>query len=128
MKISYAKLIWKFMTGGKTAVLDYILDKANTAVAALSSATKEKCKAVVETLNKITALLKRYAWLCPAKYSAAFNQTLTSLQETIDMASDLEITKEELERATALWQQAYAAWCVDDNLLVKLAEEESTNV
>ncbi len=129
MKISYIKIAIKFLFGGKEGVLDYLLDLANSAVAALSDANKEKAKAVVAFLDKLIPLMDKLLSWCPQKWRRQFLAVTMCLAAVANAAEDLQVTKEELAEIADKFRLAYAEWRVDDNaanLLGKLAEETET--
>jgi len=118
MKISYLKIAIKYVFGGKGAVLDYVLDLANNAVAALSDANKDKVKAVLAFAEKLLALMDKLVVFCPKKWRKAWLETSVALAAVVNAAEDLEVTPEELQDVTDKFRLAYAAWRVDDSASV----------
>ena len=118
MKINYIKIALKYVFGGKEAVLDYILDLANDAVAALSDANKDKVKAVLAFAEKLLALMDKLVVFCPKKWRKAWLETSVALAAVVNAAEDLEVTKDELTGVSANFRLAYAAWRVDDSASV----------
>lgn len=116
MKISYAKIAFKYVFGGKEAVLDYILDLANTAVASLSTDNKEKIKSVLEFANKLLALMDKLLVFCPAKWRGAWQSTTLALAAVVSAAEDFSITSEELTDCKTKFQVAYALWRTPDTV------------
>ena len=53
MTISKLKLIWKFLFGGKEAVLDYVIDVANNLVAKISDAKQDEIKGYLAVAQNI---------------------------------------------------------------------------
>ncbi len=116
MKVSYTKVLFKYVFGGKEAVLDYILDLANTAVASLSTDNKEKIKSVLEFAKKLLALMDKLTVFCPAKWRGAWQSTTLALAAVVSAAEDLSITPEELTDCTTKFQVAYALWRTPDSV------------
>lgn len=125
MKVSYIKLAMKYLFGGKEAVLDYILDLANAAVANLSAANKEKIKAAVALAENLLGWMDKLLAFCPQKWRGAWHETTLALAAVVNAADDLEVTPEELKDVTAKFAVAYAAWRAPDEgtLLAALAED-----
>lgn len=116
MKISYVKIAMKYVFGGKEAVLDYILDLANAAVANLSTDNKEKIKSVLDFTNKLLALMDKLLTFCPQKWRGAWQSTMLALAAVTNAAEDLNITPEELTDCTTKFQVAYALWRTPDTV------------
>lgn len=114
MNISKAKLVLKFLFGGREAVLDYVLECANALVAKLPEAKKEDIKGYFKAADKIAETLDNLAWLCPKKWYAAYADTLDACAGLVSALADLEVTKEELAQVSAAFQKAYASWCGSD--------------
>ena len=121
MKVSYIKLAMKYLFGGKEAVLDYILDLANAAVANLSAANKEKIKAAVALAENLLGWMDKLLAFCPQKWRGAWNETTLALAAVVNAADDLEVTPEELKDVTAKFAVAYAAWRAPDTTIEEAA-------
>lgn len=113
MDISYLTIAWKFITGGKGGVRDYLLGVANTAVNRLSDATKATVKKVLDTTRTILSFCKSYSWLCPEKWRNDFDITLAALADVVSACDDLNVTPEELSKVSDAWKIAYAEWMAD---------------
>ena len=111
--MSKIKIIWKFLFGGREAVLDYILDTANSLVAKISEAKQEEVKGYLAQAETILATLDKYSWLCPQKWLAAYTATLSAFADVVSAMSDLKLTSDEVTSICAAFQTAYAAWRAD---------------
>ena len=111
--MSKIKIIWKFLTGGREAVLDYILDTANSLVAKISEAKQEEVKGYLAQAESILATLDKYSWLCPQKWLAAYTATLSAFADVVAALDDLSLTSDEIAKIVAAFQSAYAAWRAD---------------
>ena len=126
MKISYIKLAIKFLFGGKEGVLDYLLDLANSAVALLPQARKDRLAEIIAFLDKLLGLSESLVTWCPAKWRKAWLQTSLALAAVVNAAEDLQVTKTELADVIDKFRLAYAAWRTDDDsgsILADLAKE-----
>ena len=113
MNISKLKIVWKFLTGGREAVLDYLIDLANNLVAQIGEAKQEEVKGYLMTAQTILDALNRYSWLCPAKWQNAYGLTLSAFADVVQALSDLKLTGDEVTQICAAFQTAYAAWRAD---------------
>ena len=111
--MSKIKIIWKFLFGGREAVLDYILDTANSLVAKISEAKQEEVKGYLAQAETILATLDKYSWLCPQKWLAAYTATLSAFADVVAALDDLSLTSDEIAKIVAAFQTAYAAWRAD---------------
>ena len=126
MKISYIKIAIKYLFGGKEGVLDYLLDLANSAVALLPQARKDRLAEIIAFLNKLLGLSESLVTWCPAKWRKAWLQTSLALAAVVNAAEDLQVTKTELADVIDKFRLAYAAWRTDDDsgsILADLAKE-----
>lgn len=128
MKISYIKIAIKFLFGGKEGVLDYLLDLANSAVALLPQARKDRLAEIIAFLNKLLGLSESLVTWCPAKWRKAWLQTSLALAAVVNAAEDLQVTKTELADVIDKFRLAYAEWRTDDDsvggsILADLAKE-----
>ena len=122
MNISKFKIVIKYIFGGTSAVVEYILGVVNKALSSVDTSSKEKAQALLNTLLKANATLKAIAWLVPTKWQTAYGKTLDSIFSIVMMLEDLQITKEEIDIAYDRSKAAIAAWkspddetCVDGN-------------
>ena len=110
ISISKFKILWKFLFGGKEAVLDYVLDVANNLVAKISDAKQEEIKGYLAVAQRILKQLEDLTWLCPQKWLAAYGATLSAFGDLVEALTDLKVTAEEITEVVAAFQTAYAAW------------------
>ena len=111
MNISRVKLVWKFLTGGREAVLDYVIDAANTLMARLAeSGGVANAQTYLGYAQKILDSLSGLKWLCPSKWQTAYGLTVTAFADTVVALADLTVTGEELESCCAAFKSAYCAW------------------
>ena len=108
--MSKFKIIWKFLFGGREAVLDYILDTANSLVAKIGEAKQEEVKGYLAQAESILATLDKYSWLCPQKWLATYTATLSAFADVVQALSGLKLTGDEVTSICAAFQTAYAAW------------------
>ena len=111
--MSKIKIVWKFLFGGREAVLDYILDTANSLVAKIGDAKQEEVKGYLAQAETILATLDKYSWLCPQKWLAAYTATLSAFADVVQALSDLKLTPDEVTSICAAFQTAYSAWRAD---------------
>ena len=114
ISISKFKIIWKFLFGGKEAVLDYVLDVANNLVAKISDAKQDEIKGYLAVAQNILKKMSDLTWLCPQKWLAAYGATLSAFGDLVEALTDLKVTAEEITEVVAAFQTAYAAWRTDD--------------
>ena len=116
MEISKFKIAFKFLFGGGVSgVVEYLLDLLKTAVASLSDLTKAKIQAALNFAKKVLSILKTIRFLIPTKWQTAYDQTILAVEEIVDDLSDLELTKEELDKIVDKVNAAIAAWKSDDD-------------
>lgn len=120
MKISSWKVVWNFLTGGGTKVVDYLLGLLNNAISQIGNPTREKIQGVLNFAKKILSTLKVFQVFVPVKWQTAFDETVKAVEVLIDALSDLKVTGEELDAVVEAYKKAYAAWqgpddesCVD---------------
>ena len=114
MSISKIKVLWKFLTGGREAVLDYVLEVANNLVARVATAKQEEIKGYLSVAQSLLTKLDGYYWLCPAKWQRAYTVTLAAFADVIAALSDLKVTADEVNGVIAAFQNAYCTWHTDD--------------
>lgn len=113
MEISKLKIVWRFLTGGTSGVVEYIFEVANNAVNGLPGATKDKIRRVLDAIDAVLAFAVKYSWLCPERWRADYDVTLDALKTVSKAAEDLELTQEELGRVVDAWKIAYATWSAE---------------
>ena len=114
MNISKVKLVWKFLFGGKEAVLDYVIDVANNLFAKLAEAKQEQVKGYLAQAQKILSTMQGVKWLCPSKWQDAYGETVAAFETVVTALSDLNVTTEEIKDCYAAFKTAYAAWRTED--------------
>lgn len=123
MNISKWKVVWNFITGGSTGVVDYLLTVLKNALNGLGDVTKEKIQAVLNLTMKILSIAQAVRIFIPVKYQFAYDLTIKALQTLIASMQDLEITGAELQTLVNGYNEAYAAWMSsDDETCVDMVE------
>ena len=115
MNISTIKLAFKYLTGGISGVVEYLLGALNTALGSIGEASKEKIQAALNIARKVLSSLEAFQWLCPTKWQTAYKVTLDAVASCADALSDLEITKVELDVVTDKVTDAIRAWRGEDD-------------
>lgn len=110
MNISKLKLAWKFLTGGREGVIDYVLDVGNTIADRIADAKKEDLKSYLSTARNILGTLNSISWLCPSKWRQAYDVTLSAFADLVAALNDLKLTPEEFTAVCNAFRIAYAAW------------------
>lgn len=116
MGISKITLIWKYITGGKEAVLDYVLGVANNLAEKLDEKKKENVSSYIKTAYKILKTIESVAWLVPEKWTTAYGKTLFAFTDLTVALEDLKVTPEEIERVTKEFKEAYDYWMSPDEV------------
>lgn len=115
MNISKFKIVLKYIFGGTSAVVEYVLGVINKALASIDASSKEKAQALLNTVLKGYTTLKAIAWLIPTKWQTAYGKTLDSIFAIVMMLEDLQITKEEIDIAYDRSKAALDAWRLPDD-------------
>ena len=110
MNISKLKILWKFLTGGGTGVIDYVLDVANTIADRIPNAKKEEIGKYLATAHNILGTLKSLSWICPSKWLAAYEKTVAAFGALVASLDDLKVTPDELTAVCNSFRIAYASW------------------
>ena len=110
MNISKMKIVWKFLTGGREAVIDYVLDVGNTIADRLPDAKRDEIGRYLSTARKILDTMGAVSWLCPKKWLAAYEETVAAFGALVAALDDMKVTKEEIEKVADSFKLAYAAW------------------
>lgn len=114
MYISKLTIIWKYLTGGREAVLDYALGVANNLAENLDAHKKENVSSYLGLATKILSAMEKLAWLVPEKWQVAYGKTLFAFTDLVVALEDFKITAEEVERVTKNVKEAYEYWMADD--------------
>lgn len=110
MSISKIKLGWKLLFGGMDAVVEYLLDITNQALAAIDPAKRAKIAAAYNTICKVLATMNSLAWLVPTKWQSAYRMTIAAVENTADALSDFKIEADELSKVRDAFNAAVLAW------------------
>ena len=103
-------LVIKFVFGGKEAVLDYLIDKANTYIAAMGANQIENAQAIYEGACKVIDTLTSLKNWCPKKWQGDYERVLTALNSAFAALEDCKITAEECNAIVGAWYKVYANW------------------
>lgn len=126
MNVSKWMIAWKFITGGGTGVVDYLLTVLKNTLNGLGDVTKEKIQAVLNLSMKILSIAQAVRIFIPVKYQLAYDLTIKALQTLTASMQDLEMTGAELQALVNGYNEAYAAWMApDDETCVDLVEGPS---
>lgn len=115
MNISKFTIAWKYLFGGASSVVEYVLGVLNKALASISDTTKEKVQGVLNVAIRVLSVLTAIKWLVPTKWQTAYGKTIFAVQEIVDALSDLSITKEELDAVCVKCTNAIDAWKSPDD-------------
>lgn len=110
MNISKLKLVWKFITGGGTGVIDYVLDVGNTIADRLPDAKKEEVGKYLATARKVLDTMGAVSWLCPKKWLSAYEETVAAFGALVAALNDMKVTRDEVAKVADAFRIAYAAW------------------
>lgn len=110
MDISKFKIAWKYLFGGMDSVMEYLLEIANKALAAIDPADRAKIAAAYNTIDRVLAVLVALKWLCPTKWQSAYGATVTAVEVTLKMLEDFAITPAELSKVKDAFNAAVLAW------------------
>ena len=110
MNISKLKIAFKYLFGGMEAVVDYLLDIVNQALAAIVPDKRAKIAAAYNTLCKVLATMTSLAWLVPTKWQSAYKATLGAVADAADALADFKIEAAELTKVKDAFNAAVLAW------------------
>ena len=110
MNISKIKIAFKYLFGGMEAVVDYLLDIVNQALAAIDPDKRAKIAAAYNTLCKVLATMTSLAWLVPTKWQSAYKATLLAVADAADALADFKIEAGELTKVKDAFNAAVLAW------------------
>ncbi len=110
MNWTMVKLGFKWMFGGKEAVLDYVLDLANCFAVGLKDTVKERAQSTLEAAKKILAVLEEGAKWCPAKWREDYAATVAAFRALCDAVQDLQLTLDEVRKVSETFRLAYSEW------------------
>lgn len=110
MNISKLKIAFKLLFGGMESVVDYLLDIANAALAAIDPDKRAKIAAAYNTLCKVLATMTALAWLVPTRWQSAYRMTITAVSDAADALADFKIDAAELTKVKDAFNAAVTAW------------------
>lgn len=115
MDISNWKIMLKLVFGGVESVVEYLLSVLNDALATIKADDRAKIQAVLNTAERVLAVMNSLKWLCPTKWQTAYGQTTAAVVTVVQAFHDLHITAEELEGIRTSFAAAIAAWRGEDD-------------
>ena len=110
MNISKFKIAVKLLFGGMESVVDYLLDIANAALAAIDPDKRAKVAAAYNTILNVLATLNALAWLCPARWQSAYRNTIGAVEAVANALMDFTIEPAELTKVKDAFNAAVTAW------------------
>ncbi len=110
MNISKLKIAFKLLFGGMESVVDYLLDIANAALAAIDPDKRAKVAAAYNTLSRILATMNSLAWLVPTRWQSAYRMTIAAVSDAADALADFKIEDAELTKVKDAFNAAVLAW------------------
>ena len=110
MNISKLKIAFKLLFGGMESVVDYLLDIANAALAAIDPDRRAKVAAAYNTLCRILATMNSLAWLVPTRWQSAYRMTIAAVSNAADALADLKIDTAELTKVKDAFNAVVIAW------------------
>ena len=118
------KIVWNFITGKGTGVVDYLLTTLKTTLNNLGDVTKDKIVAVLNMAMKVLSVAKAVRIFIPVKWQVSYELTIIALNTLITSLQDLELTGTELRAVIEGYNKAYDAWMApDDETCVTLSED-----
>ena len=110
MNISKFKIAVKLIFGGMESVVDYLLDIANAALAAIDPDKRAKIAAAYNTISRVSATLLALKWLCPTKWQSAYEMTILAVSDVGAALEDFKIEQSELTKVRDAFNAAVLAW------------------
>lgn len=110
MNISKFKVAIKYLFGGMESVVDYLLDIANAALAAIDPDKRAKVAAAYNTISRVASTLLAFKWLCPTKWQSAYEMTIMAVSDTASALEDFKIETAELTKVKDAFSAAVTAW------------------
>lgn len=110
MNISKFKIAVKLLFGGMESVVDYMLDIANQALAAIDPDKRAKIAAAYNTILNVLATMNSLAWLVPTRWQSAYRMTIAAVADTADALADFKIGAAELTKVKDAFNAAVTAW------------------
>lgn len=110
MKISFLKIVWKRLWGGREAVFDYLLDVANTAVSRMAEGTRGEVATAVALLREARARMDALDWLVPPAWEKCYTAVTRCIDSVLGAVEDLRLSRAELEEVVSAFRAAYSEW------------------
>lgn len=110
MNISKFKIALKLLFGGMESVVEYLLDIANAALAAIDPDKRAKVAAAYNTMCKVLATMNSLAWLVPTRWQSAYRMTIAAVSDAADALADFKIEATELTKVKDAFNAAVIAW------------------
>ena len=110
MNISKLKIAFKLLFGGMESVVDYLLDIANAALAAIDPDKRAKVAAAYNTILNVLATMNSLAWLVPTRWQSAYRMTIAAVSDAADALADFKIEAAELSEVKDAFNAAVTAW------------------
>ncbi len=113
--MSKFKLLLKYITGGTSGVVEYLLGLLNAALAAIDPSKKEKIQHALNVAEQVLSVMQTLKFLCPTKWQTAYAKSVLAVQQVVFALADLALTEEELKQISADFSTAVIAWNGDDD-------------
>lgn len=110
MNWTMIKLGFKYVFGGREAVLDYCLDLANDFAVGLKDSAKARAQSTLAAAKKVLAVLEKGAKWCPAKWREDYAATVAAFKALCDALEDLQLTVAEVQKVAEAFRLAYSEW------------------
>jgi hypothetical protein len=91
-------------------VVEYLIDVANKALAAIDPSKRTTIAAAYNTILKILATLKTLEWLVPTKWQSAYRNTIGAVEAVANALMDFTIEPVELTNVKDAFNAAVIAW------------------
>lgn len=115
MNISTTKIVFKYIFGGVSGVVEYLLGVLNAALAGMTEATRKRVQGALNLAQKVLATINAIKWLCPTKWQTAYKATVDAVADAVAALEDLEITADEVSVVADRVKAALAAWNAPDD-------------
>lgn len=112
MNISKLNIAWKFITGGREAVVDYVVGVLNDFIGREDIASK--VREGYELSMKVLGYLQKYASWCPKKWEREYSVLIATTSTLTGVFSDGKITSAEIAACTEQFKKAYEEWMKED--------------
>ena len=115
MNISTIKIAFKYLFGGVSGVVEYLLGVLNAALAGMTEANRQRVQGALNLSQKVLATLTALKWLCPTKWQTAYKATVDAVAEAVAALEDLELTTDEVSVVADRVKAALDAWKQPDD-------------